>query len=149
MCTLTSSRNKSRSIYPVVLPCVCARGCLSAEVKAKTIGNQIETDFTLYLLALTCDNRLARKSNGKEREQKLKIKLNYGYFAAVLVEKVWLLYLCEGMENGVCVCVSDRECRCVCVCLSMSDDLAHFNLWQGEDVVKTIITFFLSLITAH
>lgn len=48
-----------------------------------------------------------------------------------------------------CVRVSDREFGCVSVCLSMSGDLARFNLWQGEDVVKTIITFFLSLITAH
>lgn len=47
----------------------------------------------------------------------------------------------------VCVCVTVNVC--VCVCVSVVGDLAHFNLWQGEDVVKTIITVSLSLITAH
>lgn len=59
---------------PGVLACVSVGGCLSAEPKARTIGNQIETDFTLYLLALACDNRLARKSNGnQERTENSKI----------------------------------------------------------------------------
>lgn len=59
-------QEQARSMYPVVLACVSVCGCLSAEAKAKTIGNLIGTDFTLYLLALACDNRLARKSNGNE-----------------------------------------------------------------------------------
>jgi len=29
------------------------------------MAHQIETDFTLYLLAPACDNRLDRKSNGE------------------------------------------------------------------------------------
>ena len=41
--------------------------------------------------------------------------------------------------------VNVNVCGCVCV----ADDLAHFNLWKREDVVKTIITVSLSLITAR
>lgn len=44
-----------------------------------------------------------------------------------------------------CVCAHAH----LCVFVSVSGDLAHFNLWQGEDVVKTIITVSLSLITAR
>ena len=33
------------------------------------MAHQIETDFTLYLLAPACDNRLDRKSNGKLRDK--------------------------------------------------------------------------------
>ena len=40
-------------------------------------------------------------------------------------------------------------CVCVCLCVCVMGDLAHFNLWQREDVVKTIITVSLSLITAR
>lgn len=63
---LRLNRNEPRSMYPVVLAFVSVCGCSSAEAKAKTIGNLIGSDFTLYLLALACDNRLARKSNGDE-----------------------------------------------------------------------------------
>ena len=49
---------------------------------------------------------------------------------------------------GVCMCfVSEHESVRVCLCVV--GDLAHFNLWQREDVVKTIITVALSLITAR
>lgn len=133
-------------MYPLVLACVSVCGCLSAEAKAKTIGHLIGSDFTLYLLALACDNRLARKSDGnKERpgaEKKAKLQ---SFCCCVGVNS--FCFTCVRVLRMSCVCVGDRKCRCVC--LSMSDDLAHFNLWQGEDVVKTIITFFLSLITAH
>lgn len=37
----------------------------------------------------------------------------------------------------------------VSVRVCVADDLAHFNLWEREDVVKAIITVSLSLITAH
>lgn len=43
------------------------------------------------------------------------------------------------------MCVRAR----LCVFVSVSGDPTHFNLWQGEDVVKTIITVSLSLITAR
>lgn len=39
------------------------------EAKAKTMAHQIETDFTLYLVAPACDNRLDRKSNGNLRDK--------------------------------------------------------------------------------
>lgn len=51
----------------------------------------------------------------------------------------------------VCVFVSEDQSVCVCLCVHVQavGDLAHFNLWQREDVVKTIITVSLSLITAR
>lgn len=57
-----------------------------------------------------------------------------------------LCYVCEEEDTYLFVCVYDHECMCVFV--SLAGDLAHFNLRQGEDVVKTIITVSLSLITA-
>jgi len=36
------------------------------------MAHQIGTDFTLYLLAPACDNRLDRKSNGKPRDKEIR-----------------------------------------------------------------------------
>lgn len=46
---------------------VCETVC-ECVLNTKTIAHQIETDFTLYLLAPACDNRLDRKSNGRQRD---------------------------------------------------------------------------------
>lgn len=53
-----------------------------------------------------------------------------------VVQKVW------SVKGDVCGGVG------VCVCVCVADDLAHFNLLEREDVVKTIIIVYLSLITA-
>ncbi len=61
-----ASINVCATMFVCVRPClwVCVR-----KAKAKTMAHQIETDFTLYLLAPACDNRLDRKSNGKLRDK--------------------------------------------------------------------------------
>ncbi len=51
--------------------------------------------------------------------------------------------------QAVHVFASERQSMCVRLCMCVVGDLAHFNLWQREDVVKTIITVSLSLITAR
>lgn len=85
--------------------CVWVAGCLRKS-EAQTIGNQIEADFTLCLLALACDNRLARKADVKEEKKRSDEEQR---------DELHTFGCCAGCRN-VALSPYMYGGRCVCVC---------------------------------